>query len=135
MTEMQTVSKQVPQSDSDIRTASDWAERTLVPPVDIFEEDDAVVIVADMPGVTGKTLGVEVGNHALTLEGDIALDMPEGVTATHADVRASRYARRFTLGDEIDTDGIKGTISNGVVTVRLPKRESHRRRRIEIKTA
>ena len=135
MTEMQTVSKQTPQSGSDMRTDSGWTERTLVPPVDIFEEDDAVVIVADMPGVTGKTLGVEVGNHTLTLEGDIALDMPEGVTATHADVRASRYARRFTLGDEIDTDGIKGTISNGVVTVRLPKRESHRRRRIEIKTA
>lgn len=111
----------------------DWPQRTLVPPVDIYEEDNAVMISADMPGVTTSTLGVEVSDHTLTIEGDIDLAMPEGVTATVADVRSSRYARRFTLGDEIDTDGIEGNIRDGVLTVRLPKRDSHRRRHIEIK--
>lgn len=109
--------------------------RKLVPEVDIFEHDDALEIVADMPGVTSDTLSVEVGNRLLTIEGRIGLEMPEGVSATFAEVRGSQYQRRFTLGEGIDTSGIKGTISNGVLTVRLPKEAPLRRRRIEVKAA
>ncbi|MCK8515359.1 Hsp20/alpha crystallin family protein [Methylonatrum kenyense] len=109
-----------------------WRDRAIVPPVDIFEQDDAVTILADMPGVTPESLGVEVKDHTLSIEGEIAVQMPEGVSARYADLRGSRYARYFTLGDEIDTDGIEGTIHHGVLNVRLPKRDTHRKRRIEI---
>ena len=110
-------------------------ERSLVPPVEIYEEDDALYLVADMPGITKETLDVEVGNKVLEIEGRIAMDMPENVTPMFAEIRASRYARRFTLGDDIDTGNAEASIQDGVLTVKLPKQDSHRRRRIEINTA
>ena len=110
-------------------------ERSLVPPVEIYEEDDALYLVADMPGVTKETLDVEVGNKVLEIEGRIAMDMPENVTPMFAEIRASRYARRFTLGDDIDTGNAEASIQDGVLTVKLPKQDSHRRRRIDIQTA
>ncbi|WP_290652291.1 Hsp20/alpha crystallin family protein [Aquisalimonas sp.] len=110
-------------------------ERSLVPPVEIYEEGDALYLVADMPGVTKDTLNLEIGNKVLEVEGRITVDMPENVTPMFAEIRASRYARRFTLGDDIDTGNVEASMKDGVLTVRLPKHESHRRRRIEIQTA
>lgn len=113
----------------------DRRKRTLLPPVDIYEEDDAIHVLADMPGVSKEALAIEVDGSVLTIYGDIQIEMPEGISATYAEVRGSRYYRRFTLGQEIETDGIRAEINKGVLSVVLPKKESHRRRRIEIKAA
>ncbi|PWG62804.1 Hsp20/alpha crystallin family protein [Spiribacter halobius] len=109
--------------------------RHLLPLVDIGEQDDSIRIFADMPGVAPDAVSIEVDNQVLTLEGRIAVDMPEGIAATYAEVGGSRYRRRFSLGQEVDTEGIRAEMDNGVVTVTLPKKSSHRRRRIEVKAA
>lgn len=108
---------------------------TLQPPVDIFEDGNALHLVADMPGVTRESLHIEVDNNVLSLEGEVRLEMPEGLTAIYAEVRAQRYARRFTLSHEIDAEAIQARIDNGVVELVLPRKETHRRRRIEVKAA
>lgn len=107
----------------------------FLPAVDIIEEANALKLVADMPGVTPETLKVEIDNHVLSLEGEIALNMPEGLSALHAEVRGQRFARRFNLGREVDSEAITATIVNGVLTLTLPKQESHRARRIEVHAA
>ncbi|MCO6441036.1 MAG: Hsp20/alpha crystallin family protein, partial [Nitrococcus mobilis] len=71
----------------------------------------------------------------LTIYGDIQIEMPEGISATYAEVRGSQYYRRFMLGQEIETGGITAEMNNGVLSLVLPKKASHRRRRIEIKAA
>ena len=111
------------------------SQDALLPAVDIFEESDVLKLVADMPGVTHESLKVEIDNNVLSLEGDIALNMPEGLSALHAEVRGQRFARRFNLSHEIDSDAITATIVNGVLTLTLPKKESHRARRIEVQAA
>lgn len=108
---------------------------TLLPPVDIYEDGNALHLIADMPGVTRESLHIEVDNNVLSLEGEVRLDMPEGLTALYAEVRAERYARRFTLSHEIDAEAIQARIDNGVVELVLPRKETHRRRRIEVKAA
>lgn len=108
---------------------------TLLPPVDIFEDGNALHLVADMPGVTPESLHIEVDNNVLSLEGEVRLEMPEGLTAIYAEVRAQRYARRFTLSHEIDAEAIQARIDKGVVDLVLPRKETHRRRRIEVKAA
>lgn len=113
----------------------EWRERTLLPPVDIYEEDDAIRVLADMPGVSNEALTIEVDGTVLTIYGDIQIEMPEGISATYAEVRGSRYYRRFTLGQEVETDGIRAEMNSGVLSVVLPKKASHRRRRIEITAA
>ncbi|MEG3079472.1 Hsp20/alpha crystallin family protein [Halomonas sp. 5021] len=110
-------------------------QETLLPAVDIVEEDNAIKLVADMPGVTNDSLRVELDNNVLSLEGEINLNMPEGLSALHAEVRGRRFARRFNLSHEIDGDAITARIVNGVLTVTLPKKDSHRTRRIEVQAA
>ena len=111
------------------------SQDALLPAVDIFEESDVLKLVADMPGVTHESLKVEIDNNVLSLEGDIVLNMPEGLSALHAEVRGQRFARRFNLSHEIDSDAITATIVNGVLTLTLPKKDSHRTRRIEVQAA
>lgn len=107
----------------------------LIPPVDIFEEGNALHVIADMPGVSADSLGIEVDDNVLSLEGEVRLEVPEGLSAIYAEVRAKRFVRRFTLSHEIDADAIQARIENGVVHLILPKKETHRRRRIDVKAA
>ncbi|MFG6178731.1 Hsp20/alpha crystallin family protein [Halomonas sp. THAF12] len=119
-------------------TSHEPAERrsdAALPAVDIFEEDNALHLIADMPGVRRESLTVEVNDNVLSLEGEMALEMPEGLTSIYAEVRSQRYARRFTLSHEIDVDAIRASIDNGVVHLVLPKKETHRPRRIDVRAA
>ncbi|MFC3284165.1 Hsp20/alpha crystallin family protein [Litchfieldella rifensis] len=122
------------ESSQDI-AARERKDNALLPPVDIYEEGDALHVLADMPGVTRDGLHIEVDNNILSLEGEIRIDMPEGMSATYAEVRAQRYARRFTLSHEIDTEAIEARVDNGVLHLVLPKKETHRSRRIEVRAA
>lgn len=117
------------------REPGDGLEQALQPPVDIFEEGNALHLIADMPGVTPESLSLEVDNNVMSLEGDIQLDMPEGMSAIYAEVRAQRCARRFTLSHEIDSEAIEARIDKGVLHLVLPKKQTHRRRRIEVTSA
>ena len=105
----------------------------MVPAVDIFENQDGILLVADMPGVAPDGVEVEVEHQVLTIAGNIDVDMPAGLHATYAELRGTRYARRFTLSNELDPQRIEASVGNGVLTLRLPKKEAHKPRRIEIK--
>lgn len=118
----------------DVQARSREAEVVLRPPVDIFEDGDGITLVADMPGVSRERLNIRVDKDALLVEGDAAVEMPEGMDALYADVRATRYRRSFALSSELDTDGIDASIKDGVLSVRIPKRAEVRPRRIEVRT-
>lgn len=107
----------------------------MLPPVDIYEENEALHIIADMPGVTRDGLSIEIDNNVLSLEGEMHIDMPEGISATYSEVRAQRYARRFTLSQEIDSEAVEARLDKGVLNLRLPKKDAHRSRRIEVQAA
>ncbi|APX94639.1 heat-shock protein [Halomonas sp. 1513] len=132
---MSEVVHQHPRTQPDAQRDEGAAHTALAPAVDIVERADSLMLVADMPGVTHESLHLEVDNSVLSLEGEIQLSMPEGLTALHAEVSGQRFARRFTLSHEIDSEAISAQLDNGVLTVTLPKKDSHRVRRIEVKAA
>jgi len=107
-------------------------EQVLIPPVDIQETDEAVLLMADMPGVSRETLKVECAHEHLTIEGAISVDLPENMISVDADLRSSHYQRQFKLGHEIDSEKIKAELKNGVLTLTLPKHGDHRVRQIPI---
>ena len=107
----------------------------LRPPVDIFEDAEGIMLVADMPGVSGERLDIRVDKDTLLVEGDAAMEMPEGMEALYADVRATHYRRSFALSGELDTDGIDASIKDGVLSIRIPKRAAVRPRKIEVRSA
>lgn len=117
------------------KTASESAlnEQTLMPPVDVIEDSAGITLFADLPGVPKDKLSLHVEADTLTIEGDVALDMPEGMESTHAEVSLPRYRRVFTLSKELDADKVAAEFAHGVLKLRIPKAEHAQPRRIEVR--
>jgi HSP20 family protein len=105
------------------------------PAVDIFETADALVLVADMPGVAPEAVDVNVEGDELTIEGRVRPEEYEGLKPLHVEYGIGSFYRRFTLGRAISRDGIAAQLKNGVLVLRLPKAEHARVRRITVSAA
>jgi HSP20 family molecular chaperone IbpA len=105
----------------------------LMPPVDVVEDANGITLYADMPGVPKDKLSLQVESDTLTIEGELALDIPEGMDASHAEVSLPRYRRVFTLSKELDSGKVNAEFNNGVLKLRIPKAEHAQPRRIEVK--
>jgi HSP20 family molecular chaperone IbpA len=110
------------------------AERRPVcqPNVDIHESADGLVLRADVPGVTKETLDLYVEENILKIYARSASQMPAGGMRVHHEFRLSDFYRSFILGDEIDAENIKAEIEDGVLTLRLPKKQVRRRIDVEV---
>jgi HSP20 family protein len=104
----------------------------LLPPVDVFEDDAGITLYADLPGVPKDRLSLNVDGETLILDGAIALDIPKGLEATHVEVAFARYHRVFTLSKELDTEHMKADLKQGVLTLRIPKAERAKARKIQV---
>lgn len=114
------------------------AERTrdrlaFVPRADIYETDEAITVVADMPGVDETTLDITLENNVLSINGYVELVPPEGYSLTYAEYRVGDYQRAFTLSDQIDRNGIEAIIKDGVLRLYLPKITEAKKRKIAVK--
>jgi HSP20 family molecular chaperone IbpA len=107
----------------------------LLPPVDVTEDAGGITLCADLPGVPRDRLSLQIEADTLTLEGDIVVDIPEGMEATHAEVSVPRYRRTFTLSKELDTGKVSAEFDKGVLRLRIPKAAHAQPRRIEVTTA
>ena len=108
-------------------------EPSLLPAVDVIEDAGGITLYADLPGVPKDKLSVQIEADTLTIDGAIALDLPQGMEAAHAEVGLPRYRRVFTLSKELDTQGVNAEFSRGMLTLRIPKAEHAKPRRIEVK--
>lgn len=109
--------------------------QTLLPRVDVFENKDGILLVADMPGVPKDKLELRVENDTLLIEGEIAPDTPENMEPVYAEVRLSRYRRAFSLSSELDTSRIDAQLRDGVLNLRIPKQAHAQPRKIEVNVA
>ena len=107
--------------------------KNLLPPVDIVESGEGILLTADMPGVAREGLVIGVENDQLTIEGTIDLNEGSQLQSVYAEVRVDRYRRTFVLSRDLDTEKIDAKLQNGVLTVRIPKLERAKPRRIEVK--
>jgi HSP20 family protein len=107
-------------------------EPALWPPVDVVEDAGGITLVADMPGVPRDKLNLRVESDTLTIEGDLGLEMPQGMEASHAEVQLARYRRAFSLSKELDADKVSAELAQGVLRVRIPKAEHAQPRKIRV---
>jgi HSP20 family protein len=80
-------------------------------------------------------LSLQVEADTLTIEGEVALAMPEGMEPSHAEVALPRYRRVFTLSKELDSGKVEAELNQGVLKLRIPKAEHAQPRKIEVKVA
>jgi HSP20 family molecular chaperone IbpA len=102
------------------------AERTrsrpaFVPRVDIYETDESIDLLADMPGVDETSVDITLENRVLTVKGLVEPSWPEGYELAYAEYRVGDFERSFTISDAIDAAGIEATVRDGVLWLHLPK--------------
>ncbi|HFD39871.1 MAG TPA: Hsp20/alpha crystallin family protein [Anaerolineae bacterium] len=120
--------------------AETGAERTrdrlaFVPRADVYETDEEIVVVADMPGVSADSVDITLEDNVLTINGYVEPEPLEGYNLVYAEYRVGDYLRAFRLSDQIDRDGIEATVKDGVLRLRLPKVMEARTRKIEVRAA
>ena len=103
------------------------------PRVDIIEHEDALEILADMPGVTRDSVEVTLEQRVLSLRGRADVSLPEGLAPLYLEYELGDYERSFTLSDAIDPAGIEARVRAGVLHLKLPKAGPAKRQRIEVK--
>lgn len=108
-------------------------EAALLPAVDVIEDASGIILFADLPGVPKEKLNLQLEANSLTIEGELELNLPEGMESNHAEVRLPRYRRVFNLSRELDSDKATAEFKNGVLKLRIPKAEHAQPRKIEVK--
>lgn len=107
----------------------------LVPPVDIVEDAEGITLRADLPGVDRDNLRIDVDGETLTLEGTVSLGESAGIRPVYSEIRVAQYRRSFVLGRDLDANRIEAAIKDGVLSLRIPKAEQAKPRRIEVKAS
>ena len=104
--------------------------RYIAPPVDIYETEDALMVVADLPGVDKDGVDLRVEDNVLTIKGKANYNPP--ANAIREEFSLQGYYRQFQLSDEVDQEKISAESKNGVLTIRLPKAEKSKPRQIKV---
>jgi len=107
--------------------------RVFLPNADIHETPDAMKVVLEMPGVDKDHLDIKVEEGLLRVEGHVDFAKYQGLVPLYTEYNIGNYARSFRLSNEIDQDKIAAELSDGVLTIELPKAEKVKLRTIKIK--
>jgi HSP20 family protein len=111
------------------------APRALVPPVDVIEDSSGVTLLADLPGVSRDKLTLNIAADRLTIDGEVALDLPEQMESRFAEINVPRYQRSFTLSKDLDGERASAELKNGVLRLHIPKASHAQPKRIQITAA
>jgi HSP20 family protein len=114
----------------------DGASVSWIPHVDIHEEAERFVVVADLPGVDSKDIEITADKGVLTVKGERRSEKKSSKDGFESVERASgSFLRRFTLPESADAEAIKATHVNGVLELSIPKRPQEQPRRISVQAA
>lgn len=120
------------------KNPSQEVERThttpsLVPNVDIYEKENELVVLVDMPGVLEKNVNIHFEKGVLNITGQIEPKVLEGHRLLYAEYKEGNYQRSFSVPEEIDVEKIEASVKNGVVNIVLPKSPKPQARKIPVK--
>lgn len=108
---------------------------SLVPPTDIYETKDALIMLLDMPGASPDSLNVTLDNRVLTVAARSTPSAPQGYTLVHSEHQDGNYERAFTLADQFDSERIDAVFKDGVPRLTLPKATPSPAKKIAVKSA
>jgi len=106
--------------------------RVFVPTADIYETQDALTVILEMPGVEKSNVNVRVEEGLPHVEGRLDLNKYQGLQPVHTEYNVGHYARSFQLSSKIDQTKIAAALNDGVLSLTLPKIEEAKPRVINI---
>lgn len=107
--------------------------RTYIPAVDIVEKDDELLLMADVPGAKAEGIDIQYERGELTLTARVESRQPERMNWLACEYGVGDFVRTFQVGEGIDAARIEAEVSNGVLTLHLPKAEVAKTRKIAVK--
>ena len=107
--------------------------RVFVPTADIYESQDALSVVLEMPGVDKNNVDVRVEDGVLSVEGRLDLSKYQGLIPLYTEYNIGHYARSFRLSSKIDQSKISAELKDGVLSLTLSKAEEAKPRTIQVK--
>lgn len=114
------------------RSGSGLSRRAAFPPINVFQTDDEYAIVAELPGVNKDNIDIKLENRRLSIQGHIDNDNHENFKPVYKEYNVGHFSRDFTLSSEIDTENIKASVTDGVLTLVLPKAKEAQLRKIQV---
>jgi HSP20 family molecular chaperone IbpA len=106
--------------------------RYYIPNTDIYETDDAITVVLEIPGVEKKDVEVRVEDDVVRVEGRIDFGKYEGLEPLYTEYNVGHFARAFSLSNKLDQNEITAQLDDGVLTLTLKKAKEAQPRRIAI---
>ena len=106
--------------------------RAFEPRADIFETEENLTVVLEMPGVSKDNVDVSVDNGVLSIEGRIDFQKYDGLRPVYSEYNVGPYRRSFRLSNQVDPSKIAAEMQDGIITLTLPKAEKAKPRRIEV---
>ena len=119
--------------DSFVAPLGRLAGTTSPMPVDVYEIDDAFVVKAFMPGLTPDDLTINVEQQSVTIHGEPKAEELDGLRPLLQERRIGAFTRTFTLPVPVEADKVQAELNNGVLSLTLPKSESVKPRKIQVK--
>jgi HSP20 family molecular chaperone IbpA len=108
---------------------------TFLPPADIYETKDAVIMLLDMPASDPDSLNVSLEKKTLAISARSTSSVPQGYTLVYGEYQGGAYERAFTLSGEVDDERIEALFKDGVLRLTLPKATESPARKIAVKSA
>lgn len=106
--------------------------RFFVPPTDVYETEDALTVVMEMPGVDRDNLDVSLVNDTLRVEGRIDSSRYQAMEPVYTEYNVGHFTRSFSLSSRMDQEHIAAQLEDGVLTLTLPKTADTKPRKIAI---
>jgi len=106
----------------------------FIPAVDILENANEIIVLADMPGVESKSVDIDLKDNQLTITGKVDAPEAEKETSSYKEFNWGDYFRQFTLSNVIDQGKISAKMENGVLRLVLPKVEKAKPQKIKVAT-
>ena len=110
----------------------DLVSGTWVPPVDVAETQEKILVRAEVPGMKQEDISIEFANGLLTLRGDRKLEKSEGMTWHRVERIYGNFSRSFTLPRSVDPEKISASYREGILEIEVPKREEAKPKHIKI---
>ena len=107
---------------------------TAYPKVNVYEYDDKVGVIAEIPGLDKKDLTIEVEEGVLTIAGNKhGLFDDEGAKVIRKELKQSSFKRQFELGEQLNGDKVKASFKSGLLSIEIPKIEPKKPKKTAVK--
>ena len=106
--------------------------RAFVPSADIYESENALTIVLEMPGVSKDNVEVNIEDGVLTVEGRIDFAKYDGLQPVYSEYNVGPYRRSFQISNQVDHSKIAAQMRDGIMNLELPKAETAKARRVQV---